>query len=112
MPSRTRTPLAACIEWLRAGYPTGTPRTGHSALLALNGPMSLTQSQKDRVTAELDAAAAEITTIEVAITKATGQLPTPSQTREVVELLHHRSFRGQPSNAARIPDGRQHKSLE
>lgn len=104
--------FAAVAEWLRAGYPSGAPRTGHSALLALNGPLSLTQSQKNRVTQELDAAAAEITTIEVAITKATDQLPTPSQTREVVELLHQRSSPGQPSNAAGIPDGRQHKSQE
>ena len=89
-----RIALAACTAWLRAGYPTGTPRTGHSALLALNGPLSLTRSQQDCVTAELDSAAIEVTAIQVAITKATNRLPTPSQTREAVELLHQRSSHG------------------
>jgi len=85
------TTFAACLEWLRAGYPTGAPRTGHSALLALNGPMSLNQGQKRCVTAELESAAVEVTAIWVAITKATGRLPTPSQTSEVVALLQRRS---------------------
>lgn len=85
--------IAAGAEWLRAGYPTGVPRTGHSTLLALCGPLSLTQDQKDCITAELDSEPADITTIEVMITKTTGRLPTPPQTREILRLLHQRTAR-------------------
>ncbi|MCF6387575.1 DUF3349 domain-containing protein [Mycobacterium sp. MBM] len=94
MAGRICTTVAACAEWMRAGYPTGTPRNGHSALLALNGPISLTPGQKRCVTAELESTA-EVTAIQVAITKATGRLPTPSQTSEVVGLLQRRSADGQ-----------------
>lgn len=81
--------LAAVLGWLRAGYPE-TSRTGHSPLLALHGPLALTQKQKDCVTAQLDDMSADITVIQVAITKATHRLPTPSQTREIVHTLQQR----------------------
>lgn len=86
--------LTAGLEWLRAGYPADQPRAGHSALVALTGPISLSPKQKDCVTAQLDGAPIEITTIEVAITKVTHRLPTPSQTSDMVHLLQQRASRG------------------
>ena len=41
--------LTATADWLRAGYPEGAPRTGHSPLLALNGPLCLSPTQKYRI---------------------------------------------------------------
>jgi len=80
--------LTAAADWLRAGYPDGAPATGHSPLLALNGPLALTTRQKCRIAKELEGLPTEVGTIEVAIIKATDRLPTPTQTREIVGLLH------------------------
>ena len=87
MLKRIQTGFVTVAEWLRAGYPTGAPRKGHAALLALNGPLALTLAQKARVTAELGSSTLDIAAIEVAITKATNRLPVPSQTRELLPLL-------------------------
>jgi hypothetical protein len=43
-----RNPLPSIINWLRAGYPDDAPRTGYSPLLALNGPISLSDKQNPR----------------------------------------------------------------
>ena len=80
--------LTATADWLRAGYPEGAPRTGHSPLLALNGPLCLSPTQKYRIAKDLEGLPRDIGTIEVAITKATDRLPTPIQTREIVGLVH------------------------
>ncbi|HEX9175963.1 MAG TPA: DUF3349 domain-containing protein, partial [Mycobacterium sp.] len=39
------------IDWLRAGYPDEGPRTGHSPLLALNGPIALSPRQTEQIVA-------------------------------------------------------------
>ena len=46
--------LTATAGWLRTGYPEGAPRTGHSPLLALNGPRYLSPTQKYRIAKELE----------------------------------------------------------
>ena len=37
--------LTSTIAWLRAGYSNEAPRTGHSPLIALNGPVGLSDKQ-------------------------------------------------------------------
>lgn len=81
--------LRSFLEWLRGGYPDEAPRTGHSTLLALCGPLALTPSQMDCVANDLETQSTA-TDIDVAITKVTGKLPTPTQTRAVALALHHR----------------------
>jgi hypothetical protein len=44
-----RNPLPSIINWLRAGYPDDAPRTGYCPLLALNGPISLSDKQTQAV---------------------------------------------------------------
>ncbi len=75
------------IEWLRAGYPDEAPRTGHSPLLALNGPIALTPGQTAQIVADLGEKPTGPNDIGVAITKVTNQLPTPTQTRTVTRAL-------------------------
>ncbi len=82
--------LAAAIGWWRAGYPDEAPRTGYSPLLALNGPLALTLAQRGRIVEDLDYQASD-TAIDVAIIKTTNHPPTPTQTRAVSQLLHHRA---------------------
>ena len=89
--TRVRHAVTAAIDWLRAGYPDEAPRTGHSPLLALNGPLALTPTQKDRIANALEGQPVCTTNIEVAITKATNRLPTPTQTRAISRALHHRT---------------------
>jgi hypothetical protein len=40
-----RNPLATIINWLPAGYPDDAPGTGYPPLIALNGPMALSEIQ-------------------------------------------------------------------
>ena len=82
------------VAWLRAGYPDEAPRTGHSPLLALNGPRGLTPTERKSVFDELTGRAVDTNDIEVAITKATDRLPTRAQVRTIakrlpVHALHH-----------------------
>ena len=86
--TRVRHAFNAVIDWLRAGYPDEAPRTGHSPLLALNGPLALTAAQKYRIAKNLVGQPVDTTTIDVAITKVTNRLPTPAQTRAVSRTLH------------------------
>jgi hypothetical protein len=79
--------IRSLIDWVRAGYPDEAPRTGYSALLALMGPISLTQSQLDRIVRELDARPADPVDVQVAIAKVTGRLPSEAQTRTVIHAL-------------------------
>ncbi len=75
------------IGWLRAGYPDEAPATGYSALLALNGPITLTPKQIEQVLGYLASKPVGVADIEIAITKATDHLPTAAQVRAVVRLL-------------------------
>ena len=76
------------IGWLRAGYPDEAPATGYSALLALNGPITLTPKQIEQILGSLDGKPARVADIEVAITKATDHLPTAAQVWAVMRLLN------------------------
>ncbi|MGO8963724.1 DUF3349 domain-containing protein [Mycobacterium sp.] len=75
------------IEWLRAGYPDDAPRTGHSPLLALNGPLALSARQTAQIVGELGDRPTDSIDIGVAITKATDRLPTQTQIRTVTHAL-------------------------
>ena len=86
-----RCAFTAAIEWLRAGYPEMAPRTGHSSLLALYGPLALTPAQRRRIVEDLEEQQTDTTDIEVAITKATNRLATPTQTRAIYRELNHRT---------------------
>lgn len=86
-----RCAFTAAIEWLRAGYPEEAPRTGHSPLLALYGPLALTPAQQRRIVKDLAQHPTDTTDIEVAITKATNRLPTPTQIHAIVKVMHHRT---------------------
>ena len=57
------------IGWFRAGYPDEAPATGYSALLALNGPITLTPRQIEQILGSLASKPAGVADIEVAITK-------------------------------------------
>ena len=74
-----RTALTAAIEWLRAGYAEQAPRTGHSTLIALHGPVSLTTRQLSCAVAAIGDGPSSAADIDVAITMATNRLPTPTQ---------------------------------
>jgi Protein of unknown function (DUF3349) len=87
---RRRAPVRSLIDWLRAGYPDEAPRTGYSPLLALNGPIALSRKQIRQVLDRLATGIYDKTDIEVAITGATGRLPTPPQLRQVVAALTSR----------------------
>lgn len=80
--------VRSVIDWLRAGYCDEAPRTGHSPLIALHGPVALTPRQIDRVVDELHGTPTDTTEIEVAITKTTNRLPNENQTRTVARALH------------------------
>ncbi len=67
------------IDWLRAGYPDEAPRAGHCSLIALNGPMALSDKQTREALADLSSRPINDTDIKVAITKAIDRLPTASQ---------------------------------
>lgn len=88
MTTRMSGAFRAVIDWLRAGYPDQAPPTGHCLLLALHGPLSLTPQQTQHIVDTLDGAPTAATDIEVAITKITDRLPTPSQTRAIAMALH------------------------
>ncbi|WP_071287803.1 DUF3349 domain-containing protein [Mycolicibacterium llatzerense] len=81
--------LQSLHDWLRAGYPSEAPSHGYSPLLALNGPASLSARQTRQVLAQLHLDATGID-IAVAITHATGQLPTASQTHAIEQRLRRR----------------------
>jgi hypothetical protein len=79
---RTSAVLSSLIDWLRAGYADEAPRHGHSSLIALNGPTSLTDKQTREIADGL-APRADRIEVEVAITKTTDRLPTDAQVRTV-----------------------------
>jgi Protein of unknown function (DUF3349) len=78
-----RNPLPAIVDWLRAGYPDDAPSTGYSPLVALTGPISLSDRQIREAVTRLGADTRDKAGIEVAITKVTGHLPNPSQVQQV-----------------------------
>lgn len=84
--------LRSVIYWLRSGYPDDAPVTGYSPLLALNGSPSLTPQQTQHALAHLSSRSAtgDIIDIQVAITAATGQLPTDTQTAAIAHELRRR----------------------
>lgn len=86
-----RSALTAAIGWLRAGYAEQAPRTGHSTLIALYGPVSLTARQLGCAVAALGDGPSSSADIDVAITMATNRLPTPSQRYAVSRALRPRS---------------------
>jgi Protein of unknown function (DUF3349) len=75
------------IEWVRAGYPEDAPKTGYNPVIALTGPMSLTQRQTQQVLTRLRGRPTDPVSIDVAITEITGHLPNPTQTRSVVRAI-------------------------
>jgi hypothetical protein len=85
--SRIGGAFRSMIGWFRAGYPDEAPVTGYSALLALNGPITLTPKQIEQILGSLDGKPARVADIEVAITKATDHLPTAAQVRAVTRVL-------------------------
>jgi hypothetical protein len=74
------------IDWLRAGYTEEAPRQGHSPLIALNGPPSLSDKQTREIADGL-APRADRIDVEVAIIKATDRLPTDAQVHRVRRAL-------------------------
>jgi hypothetical protein len=90
---RRRAPVRSIIDWLRAGYPDEAPCSGYSPLMALIGPTALSRKQIRQVVDCLAAGIYDKTDIEVAITGATGRLPTPPQLRQVVAALTSRRIK-------------------
>jgi hypothetical protein len=82
-----RAPVKSIIDWLRAGYPDEAPATGYSPLLALNGPIALTERQTEQIVAEVAEESVDSIDIGVAISKATNRLPTEAQTRAIGRAL-------------------------
>lgn len=79
--------MRAIVDWLRAGYPDEAPIHGHSPLMALYGPVALSQSQTDQVINEVGVRPADPLAIDIAITRATNRLPTPQQIAKIVRRL-------------------------
>ena len=86
--TRLRGACRSIIAWVRASYPEDAPRTGYSPLIALYGPMSLSRKQTEQVIDQLRGHPADTVSINVAITKVTGQLPHRTQTRQIARVLH------------------------
>jgi hypothetical protein len=86
-----RNRFRSVVDWLRAGYADEAPKTGHSPLIALQGPISLSQRQTQQVLDELGNRPADPVEIEVAITKATGQLPSDAQLRKIIRTLQRQT---------------------
>ncbi|MBP2456148.1 hypothetical protein [Mycolicibacterium lutetiense] len=86
-----RSALTAAVEWLRAGYAEQAPRPGHSTLIALCGPVSLTTRQLGWAVAAIGDGPSSDPDIDVAITMATNRLPTPSQRCAVSRAMRPRS---------------------
>ena len=85
--------FTAIIRWLRAGYSQEAPLIGHSPLIALCGPTSLTQRQIQRILTQLDTPPGEAPTdvdIKVAITKVTRNLSSATDVRQIRAELAHR----------------------
>ena len=78
------------IDWLRAGYADEAPGTGNSPLIALNGPIALSDRETHEITAALGDGLCDTTDIAVAITRVTGRLPNPSQVQMVGRALDAR----------------------
>ena len=91
--TRVRSTFRSIIDWLRAGYPDEGPRTGHSPLLALTGPIALSPRQTDQIVNELGAGPTDSVDIKVAITKTTDRLPTETQIRKVARALDQKTQR-------------------
>lgn len=89
-PRRVAVGLRAVVDWLRAGYSADAPREGHCALIALAGPVSLSDSEIDRAMAESPPRADDVD-IQMAITKVTDHLPTRGQVQQVRRVLVRRS---------------------
>jgi hypothetical protein len=87
---RLRAAFWSMITWLRAGYADEAPRTGYCPLIALNGPIALSDRQTHAIAAALGAALCDTTDIAVAITRVTGRLPNPSQVQKVGRTLDAR----------------------
>jgi Protein of unknown function (DUF3349) len=75
------------IAWLRAGYADEAPRTGYSPLIALNGPIALSDRETREIKTALVDGLCDTTDIAVAITRVTGRLPNPSQVHKVGKTL-------------------------
>jgi Protein of unknown function (DUF3349) len=89
--------VTSIVDWLRAGYPEEAPTTGYSPLLALNGPISLTDRQTELVLRELCDGPASTIQVDVAITKVTNRLPTPNQRQAIHRLVQQRKTHPLPS---------------
>jgi hypothetical protein len=85
--------VRSLIDWLRAGYSDEAPGTGHSPLIALNGPISLSQKQTQAVVDQLGVAPCDKADIGVAITRVTSRLPNESQVHKVAGTLDARGSR-------------------
>lgn len=79
--------LRAVVGWLRAGYSDEAPAQGHSALMALNGPIALSPKQTARIVTDLEGRPTDHLEINVAITKVTDRLPTPTQVSRIAHAL-------------------------
>jgi hypothetical protein len=77
----------AIIDWVRAGCSEDAPATGYNSLVALAGPVSLTRRQTQRVRDALRGHPTEIVSINIRITKITGQLPNPTESRVAARAI-------------------------
>ena len=75
--------LRSAVEWLRVGYPADAPTRGHSPLIALHGPISLTEQQLQRICAAISPGCEDPIEIGTAILEATGWLPSGDDVDQV-----------------------------
>ncbi|KAB2581525.1 hypothetical protein BS297_30460 [Rhodococcus erythropolis] len=79
--------LTAFVHWLRSGYPDDAPRYGHSPLLALMD-QRLSPEQLSEIVIALDGKpVSEAIDIQVAITAATGRMPSPADLSTVCTAI-------------------------
>jgi Protein of unknown function (DUF3349) len=95
---RLRAAFWSMIAWLRAGYADEAPRTGYSPLIALNGPIALSDRETHEIATEFVAVRCDPTDIAVAITRVTGRLPSPSQVQKIGKTLDARKTIVSPTN--------------
>ncbi|ORX18581.1 hypothetical protein AWC31_13965 [Mycolicibacterium wolinskyi] len=89
---RLRGAFAKAIGWLRTGYAEQAP-TGHSPLIALCGPVTLSEGEIGRAVTMVGDGPASGADIDVAIAKVTNRLPTPHQRDAVNRALHRGRYR-------------------
>jgi len=79
--------LRAAIGWLSAGYSADASHLGHCSLIALHGPVALSDNQVQHAVAAIESTSRDDVDIATAITRETDALPTRGQVQQIRRAL-------------------------